>query len=269
MYGIYSRLIGQGFEVFSQNYVRNAFVALLALLFVFLSRKWTTPKIKDLPAIFGWVICDALVTICLFLCFNNLPIGTALFLIYSMTTITGYIIGSFFLKEKITKAKFLAICFSVAGLLIIFGFSLGGLQMRYILIALAAGIFGGVWNIFPKFISSKYGSFQLIFFDAGAIFLTSLPLALLFHQKVSAVGFNLPWIGIVLYGLTQFIGDQLMVHGFRKVEAHLGSLITPMEAVFGTILAFIFFRESLSVMTILGGIFVVFGAILPSAIYKG
>lgn len=264
MFGIYSRLIGQGFEVFAQNWIRNLFVTLIALLAVFLSRKWTPLKKEDLPAIVGWVVCDTLITICLFLSFNHLPIGTALFLLYSGITVTGYLIGSFVLKEKMTLPKLLAIILSLTGLCIIFGFSLGKLQIAYVSTAIAAGVLGGIWNIFPKFISTKYSSFQLIVFDAGAIFLTSLPLALFFHQEAPTFSISLPWIGIVLYGLTQFVGDQLMIHGFRRVEAHVGSLITPLEAVFGTILAFIFFKESLSTMTLIGGGFVVFGAILPN-----
>ncbi|HYK08832.1 MAG TPA: DMT family transporter [Candidatus Eisenbacteria bacterium] len=268
MYGIYSRLIGQGFEVFSQNWIRNLFVTLIALLAVVLSRKWTSLRKEDVPPILGWIVCDSLITICLFLSFNHLPIGTALFLLYSGTTITGYIVGSVVLKEKLNSNKIIAIILSLTGLFIIFGFSLGKLPILYVFTAISAGILGGIWNIFPKFISAKYSSFQLIVFDAGAIFLTSLPLAFLFHQKTPPLSINLPWIGIVLYGLTQFVGDQLMIYGFRKVEAHVGSLITPLEAVFGTILAFIFFKESLSGMTLIGGGLVVFGAILPNVFYQ-
>jgi drug/metabolite transporter (DMT)-like permease len=268
MYGIYSRFIGLGFEVFSQNWIRNAFVAILALVFVLFTKKWTSLKRKDLPPLVGWVTCDALITICLFLSFNNLPIGTALFLLYSGTTVTGYIVGSVFLKEKLTVSKVFAIVFSLIGLFIIFGFSLSHLPVQFILIAIVAGILGGVWNIFPKFISSSYSSFQLIVFDAGAIFLTSLPLAMLFHQKAPAISLSLPWLGIVLYGLTQFIGDQLMIVGFRKVEAHMGSLVTPLEAVFGTIIAFLIFKESLSPLTLLGGGLVVIGAMTPHIFSK-
>lgn len=265
LYGIYSRLIAQEFGVFTQNWVRNFFVLILAIVLIFLFRqKWKKILKKDIPWISAWVLCDIFFVIALFISFNTLSIGTALFLLYSGSTIAAYVAGTFLLKEKMTKVKIIAILFSFIGLLLIYGGQIHIVKFEFLLLGLFAGIATGLWNVFPKIISKQYPKLQLIAFDAAGILLVNLLLAGVYNQSVPPVVISLAWLGILLYGVTQLLGDLLMIHGFRLVEAHIGSLILPIEAVFGVIFAFIFFKETLPITTLFGGILIIFGALVPN-----
>lgn len=264
LYGIYSRLIALEFGVFSQNWVRNAFVLCLAILFLILGRKkWKKIEKKDAPWIAGRVICDIVFVITLFISFNNLLIGTALFLLYSGATISAYLAGTFLLNEKLTKVKIIAITFSFAGLFFIYAGHIHSTNTFYLFLGFLTGIFSGLWNVLPKKISKEYPILQIIALDAAGVLIVNLFLAGIYHQPVPPLMLSLAWMGLLLYGITQLVGDLLLIYGFRLVEAQAGSLILPFEAVFGAIFAFFFFRETLPTAVMFGGILILIGAIVP------
>lgn len=265
LYGIYARLIALEFNVFTQNWVRNFFVLFLTIVLIFLfKQKWKKIAKKDVPWILGWVVCDILFVISLFISFNNLPVGTALFLLYAGSTIAGYFAGTFILKEKLTKVKIAAILFSVIGLLFIYGGQIHSTKIFFLILGFFAGIVGGLWFVFPKLISEEYSRLQLIVLDAGGILLVNLLLAAIYSQSVPPFSISLAWLGILLYGISQLVGDLLVIRGFRLVEAHIGSLILPLEAVFGALFAFLFFKEILPITTLFGGLLILIGALLPN-----
>lgn len=264
LYGVYARLIALQFEVFTQNWVRNIFVLAVTVILIFLFRKrWKKIAKKDIPWISGWILCDILFVIALFISFNNLSIGMALFLLYAGSTIAGYFAGTVFLKEKLTKLKIAAILLSLIGLLFVYGGQINSPQIVFLLLGFLTGILGGLWFVLPKLISHEYPKLQLIALDAVGILLVNFFLAQLFNQAVPPLALSLAWVGIFLYGITQIVGDLLIIYGFRLVEAHVGSLILPLEAIFGVLFAFLFFQETLSFPTVVGGILILSGAFLP------
>jgi drug/metabolite transporter (DMT)-like permease len=255
-YGIYSRMIAQSFEVFTQNWVRNLFVlGITVILLLFAKKKWKKIKRKDAPWIGLWVLCDVLFVITLFIAFNNLSIGTTLFLLYSGITIAGYLAGTFLLKEKLTKIKIAAILLSVAGLIFIYGGQIQSTNTFFLILGFLSGLIGGLWFVLPKLISEEYPRLQLVALDAAGILVVNLILALIYQQTVPPLEPSIAWLGIFLYGITQFAADLLIIRGFRLVEAHIG---------FGALLGFLFFHETLSGATIIGGLLILAGALLPN-----
>ncbi len=264
LYGIYSRLIATEFAVFSQNWVRNVFVLFLAFfLMLILKQRWKKVVKKDILGISAWVLCDVLFVILIFTSFNSLAIGTALFLLYSGSTISGYLAGMILLKEKLTKLKIIAIIFSITGLLVIYGGQIDSTKPIFLFVGLLSGIIAGLWNVLPKLISEEYPKLQLIVLDAVGILLVNFILATIYKQSVPTLTFSLAWLGLILYGISQLVGDLLIIRGFRLVEAHLGSLILPFEAVFGALFAFLFFSEVLPITTIIGGLLIIIGVLIP------
>lgn len=267
LYGIYSRLIATGFSAFNQNWIRNIFVLCLACVGMLLThKKWKNLSKKDLPWLISWNLSGAFLVILLFLSFNNMPIGTALFLLYAGGTIASYIGGAVFLKEQFTKTKIISVTLSLLGLIIVFYGQLQTTHFIYLLLGICTGILSAGWTIFPKKISHEYPKLQLIVFDASAIIIVNFLLSLWYRPIVPSTFVPLAWFGLLLYGLTQFFADILFIYGFRLVEVHVGSLISPLEAFFGALFAFIFFKETLTITTIVGGIVIICGALIPNFI---
>lgn len=265
LYGIYARIIALEFSVFTQNWIRNVFVLSLAIILTyFFKQQWRKIAKKDVFWIGAWILCDILFVIAIFISFNKLSIGTSLFLLYSGSTLAGYGAGTFLLREKLTKIKIMAIGLSLIGLLFIFTGQIYLVNFLYLFLGLFSGLVAGLWYVFPKLISPQYPKLQLIALDAAGIMLINLLLALTFNQSIPPLSVSLAWLGILLYGITQLLGDLMVIHGFRLVEAHIGSLILPFEAVFGVLFAYLFFKETLPVTTLFGGLLIMVAALLPN-----
>ncbi len=265
LYGIYSRLIATGFTAFNQNWIRNVFVLILICIgILFFNRKWEKLNKKDIPWLLAWNGASVIWVIALFISFNTLSIGTALFLVYAGATITGYILGKVIFNESITIQKIIGILLSLIGLVFVFGGQIHSTSPLFLGIGLLSGVVSSSWNIFPKKISHEYPKLQLLFFESVGIIIINFILSLIFKPVFPQRFVPLAWLGLFAYAVTQLFGDVLLIHGFRKVEAHIGSLLMPMEAIFGALFAFFIFHEVLTTTTIIGGVLILVGAVIPS-----
>jgi drug/metabolite transporter (DMT)-like permease len=160
---------------------------------------------------------------------------------------------------------------AVTGMLIIYAGQMQVTDGRFILAGVGAGIATGVWNVLPKLISDDYPKLQLIAIDAAAIVVANIMLSFIVTKPVPHVSPTLPVaqaslsvsvLAILLYGVTQIAGDFLIIVGFRRVDAQVGSVILPLEAVFGALYAFLFFGEQVPVTTLLGGAVILMGSVV-------
>ncbi len=99
--------------------------------------------------------------------------------------------------------------------------------------------------------------------DAAFHTAISLILVLILRENISLPQLSLPWLGISAWALTQATVVYLVIYGFKRLEAHLASLIMPLEVFFGAFFGFLFFQETLSTLTILGGLLILLGFSLP------
>jgi len=64
------------------------------------------------------------------------------------------------------------------------------------------------------------------------------------------------------------ITGQLIIYGFRHLEAQVGSIVMLMEIVFGLFLGFMLYDEVLSVTSLIGGALIIVAVVLPEFNYK-
>ncbi|HUV42753.1 MAG TPA: DMT family transporter [Patescibacteria group bacterium] len=264
LYGVYSRLIGLDFGVFYQNFLRNLIVAVILIFYLSLKKEWQRIKIKDIKWIIAWVFSGFIAIITIFIAFNKIPIGMALFIFYAGSIISGYLIGSLFFGEKLSRIKLFSIILTFIGLALIYSLNFEINKSKYLLFALIAGFSTGIWNTLSKKVSNKYSHIQLIFIDALLHVFLSLPLIFIWNEKLSFPKLSVPWVTILAFALTQIVVVKLIIYGFRHLEAHLGTLVMPLEVFFGALFGFIFFKEVLSFYTIIGGLIIISGFILPN-----
>ncbi len=105
---------------------------------------------------------------------------------------------------------------------------------------------------------------QLIFMDGVFHVFFSIPLIFVFNEKFTPPELSIPWLTIIIYALSQIVVVKLVIYGFRHLEAHLGTLIMPLEVFFGALFGFIFFKEVLSIYSIIGGLLIISGFTLPN-----
>ena len=262
LYGVFSRMIGLEFGVFTQNWLRNFLVAATLFVYVTFAKKWIRIRKEDFLWILFWILSGMFSTLALFISFNILPIGVSYFVTYVGIIISGSLVGLLLFKEAVNKIKLFSIFLALLGLVIIFHTSLN-LTNLLLVVPLISGAFTGIWYTISKKFSNRYPNIQLVFLDAtvGGIF--SFLLTLFFREHLPQFTFTISWTGIALFALAQLVTVQLVVYGFKHTTVHLGTIIMPLETVFGAFFAFLFFKEVLSSATFIGGILILFAAIMP------
>lgn len=265
LYGIYSRKIGIEFGAFSQNWIRNLLVAIIALvLFKSLRKKSVKLRTEDKKWIIGWILCGSWVTVFTFIAFNNLPIGTVYFLIYAAMIIGGFLSGHLFYKEKLTLLKIISLVLAGSGLLIIYSLTISKENIVFAILSLLGGFLTGFWNTLSKKFSNHYPTLQLVLIDSIASTLVAFIGAMVIQEKLSLplLSKGFPWI--MIYALTQIATVGLIITGFKNIEAQKGSIILPIEIIFAIIFAFLFFKEVPTVSAIFGGLLIIIAAIIPN-----
>lgn len=265
MYGIFSRMIGENFGVFNQNWIRNIIVALLCLTTLWITKtKLISLQQRDLKWIIFWVLSGSWVTVLTFIAFNHLNIGTTYLVVYCSMITSGYVSGAIFFKERLNLNKVASIILTFVGLLTIFRFSVTEKDLVYVLIALVSGALTGLWNTLSKKFSDNYPNTQIVLMDSIASIVAALLGSILISETFPiAVPLN-NWVWLVLYAFVQMVNVGLVVYGFKNLEAQIGSIILPVEIIFAMIFGYLFFRETQSVYSIIGASLIIIAAVLPS-----
>jgi drug/metabolite transporter (DMT)-like permease len=194
----------------------------------------------------------------------GVPVAVVVLLLYTQPLWT-VILGRIFLKEKVTINKIVALVLVLAGVFVLVN-PIGGETLGNafgVLLALMGGVLLSVWFIMGRVSGIKkynplttefgYYIFMIIFM------LASYPLLSLFITDVTIMNlsFNLPietWFYIMLYTIFALtIPHAMFFYGSRKISASDGGIIFLLEPISASILASIFFQESITLNIIIGG----------------
>lgn len=207
----------------------------------------------------------------LLITFSQQHLSTSLAAIFNSTTpLTTILLAPFFLKnEPITPLKLMGVLLGIMGVVIIFSPSLlsgalhfNGLAAMGILLAAASY---GIGMIFSKKIYIKHGSevikvmpaFQLL-----AASLLTLPLLLFFSEGVYKelyLSSVLSLLGLTIFGTAiAFILYHALI---RMAGATFLSFCTLLFPVFAIFLGFIFLGEEISLLSLIGSLFIFSGLI--------
>jgi len=163
-YGIWSRLMGANFSDFSQAWIRGVLLVGLLLPVGLFAHKLRPICKSDLKWFIAISVAGGFNQAPYFLAFQKLPIGTATLLFYAALTIGGYLMGKLFLNEKIDLNKYVSLILALIGMYCIFTFSLSWSQIWPALMAILAGLMGGIEVALTKKISNNYSGIQILLF---------------------------------------------------------------------------------------------------------
>ena len=256
-YGVVSKIVGIDFGVFFLGWSRSLVIALIVFVYFFFVRQWIVVR-KEHYKWFATMSTFGIASfLAIFVAFNRLPIGVALFTYYASSTLASYCIGYVLFKEKFTASKILLLGISLMGLLLLFYDRFQSGSIALLLLACFSGVAGAVWNVFSKKVSPVYPTTQIIFIDALIAIAISLPLSLLTSEPVALSSFTEKLPIIVLFaGIT--VGSNIFtLIGFKYLAAQIASIIMLLEAVYGVIFGWLFFKEILSPLEMIGGMFII------------
>ncbi|MDP2598997.1 MAG: DMT family transporter [Candidatus Liptonbacteria bacterium] len=262
-YGVWSKLIGSSFGVFYQGWVRSLIICLIVLPTIYFAKQIVPIKRADLKWFAVFLIFTSFTTAPIFYAFTHMAIGTAYLLFFVGMLITMYIVGFSFFGEKITGIKLIAFATTCIGLYAVFSFSIENFVPLAAFMALLNGIASGGEIAFSKKLSGSYSPLFLSWLSWFAILITNGIISVAIGEIQHAPAFNMVWLYLVVYAVAGIIGFWLVLKGIQYLESSIGSLLTPLEVVFGIIFGIMIFNEALTPSMLFGGTLIIVAAALP------
>lgn len=267
-FGVLTRTVGFAIPVFYAILTRAVVSSVILLSVAQVTRQWHRIEKKD----WLWFSLRSIAGLVGFygsyVSFYYIPLGTAYFLFYGVITIGGYALGRLLFGEKLTTLKIISLVLALLGLSFIYSFNPLAGSALYMFLAMAGGLGTAIWNVFSKKISAHYADIQLNTMDFLFNILFALLLSLLLGEQWVPVAVNTVWIANLLFVFMFLSVGQLMVYGFRHVSAQIGSLVMLTEVLFGIVWGTTIYKETLSLATVAGGLFILFAIILPEIRWK-
>lgn len=263
-YGTWSKMMSGIFDDFFQSWTRSLIVIGILLPIAFITKKLRKIEKEDWKWILIYSVPGALGVPALFYAFTKLSVGTTLLLFYSMITISAYVYGMIAFKEKMNKVKIISLLLGILGLVIMYSLNLkeGIFPM---IIASIAGICAGTEVNFTKKLSNRYSPEQLAIIVYIVCFIITLPIFLILKGFTFNIDSNLiAWIANFAYAVSSLIAFMFVVKGFKNLEPSIAGILGLLEVPIGILLAFIIFKEPISIAVIIGGTIIIFACMLPN-----
>ena len=191
-----------------------------------------------------------------FLAIQYLTIASAVLLLYS-SSIWIVVFSHFILKEKITKRTVIALAIAFFGVIFIVFPQNFFLKESLVgsLAGLGAGIGMGLGYTLSKTFK-KYDKVSLTFWQNLIAIPFVLPLLFIDLPKFSTLDISIILMLGSIFTAVPFI---LIYNGFGKINAQKGSIVIMLDIVFSVIFAWIIFKESPTVLAIIGGVLIMIG----------
>jgi len=265
--GVFIRLIGVSFGIFYPFVIRGIIISSILFIFLYFSKTFKKIISRDYKWFILMSLSGIISFIAIFIAYNNLTIGTVLFVYYAGLALNGFLFGYFFFNEKINTVKAIALILSLTGIFLVFSSSILQKELLFLLLALVSGIASSFWFITSKKIST-YPYSQILAVDSLVVFIVCLIISVVVGEHMSFPSLSIQWISV--FGLTAVsLGAFLLsVYGFRLLQAQVASLLLLLEVVFGVFLGWIFFSEIPTSQALIGGGLILIGVSLPNLPFK-
>lgn len=245
-----------------QLFLRAFFITLIITPYILSKRKTINlPKGKPLP-FFVFLVSFPLYILFFTISVNTIKVANAFFYIFISTTITSYVIGNIYFKEKITKREIIASLLLLAGLFL-FAFPFTFLHSA---VGILAGIFGGILsgisNATRKFYDGKINRWFTIFLQMLVGTVIGAALALFTHGT-QIINWNLyASVILFLFVILNVAAQYLLFVGLKNFDLNLSSVVLASQLLFVLLVGAIFLKELPTTTELLASIIVLTAIIL-------
>jgi drug/metabolite transporter, DME family len=266
LYGFFvvlSRIVGFNLPIFFQNWTRELVATIILVGIIYFSKQsLKRMTVRDFFWIWARALAGSAAFLMYFYCVNAMPVGTTYFLFYGASSLVGFILGSVLFNEKMTPTKWIAMLFAFLGLLLVYSISFRSMPILYILMALGSGTTTAFWEVVPKKVQT-YPTTQFVLLDNLLPIPLYILLSLITHETWTMPAVTLVWAANIFYGILFVLTGQLVVYGFRRLEAQIGSILMLGEIPAAILFGYIFYKETVSPTTLLGGICIIAAVVIP------
>lgn len=234
----------------------------LALSYLDIKRKRLSVWGNNKPLLIARGTTGALALICVFYAVSTLPLAEAAVLQYTYPAFTA-VIALWFLKERIQFATIVCIGMSIVGVILMMQPNFhGGIITGAPALSIAAALIGALGSavayVMVRHLSQTEDSSVIIFYFP----LIAFPVASLLLAD-SFVTPNLEeLVLLLLVGIFTQIGQVGLTKAMAVEKAGKAAAYAYVQVVFSAILGWLFFVEIPTFWTVVGGLFVISGALV-------
>jgi drug/metabolite transporter (DMT)-like permease len=237
-------------------------VVSLIISYIDVKRKKIPVWGNNKPLLIGRGLAGSLALICVYYAVATLPLADATILQYLHPVFTS-ILAIYFLKENIQKSTIYCIVLCIVGLIIMAKPSLffgKTVELPWISVVVAlVGAFGtAIAYVIVKRLSQSEDYSVIIFYFP----LITLPVSVLFLGNDFLMPDMETFVLLILVGVFTQIGLIGITKAMQTEAASKATAYTYMQVIFSIILGWAFFNEIPSFSTLIGGGFIVVGAMI-------
>lgn len=262
-YGIWSRLMGQSFDIFYQGWTRALIISLLLLPILLYTKQIVKIKREDWKWLSIFLLFTSVTQAPLFYAYNHMDIGTATLLFFVSMLLTMYAVGFLFLGEKLTFIKGFSFVVASLGLYVTFSFSITVFAILAAFMAILNGIASGGEVSSSKKLTGSYSSLYVTWLSWVIIVITNGLLSVILGETQHLPSFNIAWAYQMGYIIACIIGFWAIIEGLKYTEASIGGLLGLLEIIFSISFGILIFDEGLTSRTIFGAVLIIFAAAFP------
>jgi len=262
-YGVWSRLMGQDFGIFYQGWTRALVIVIILFPFLYFRKEIGKIDKNDRGWLCVYLIFTSLTQAPIFYAFNHMDISSATLLFFATMLLTMYTVGFIFLGEKISKIKIVSFLLALAGMYLVFSFSIVAFTLLAAAMAILNGIASGGEVSFSKKLSDKYSALYLTWLSWLIIIPTNGIASIVFGEKQHLPSFDIVWLYQGGYIVAGIIGFWFIIEGLKYIESSIGGLLGLLEIVFSITLGIMVFGETLTGNVIAGALIIISASALP------
>ena len=246
------------------TYVFSALI--LAPAIVIFDRKSIKIDRKDfVPFLVFSLITGTFFAVAWYACVDLTGVATAVILLYAYPSIVT-IASVFFLKEKMTVQKALALPLTFVGAILVAGAQDFEEGLSFDVLGVALGLYtaisGAVYYIWGKKFLDKYSANTVILYMTVLSIPVLVVIGLPFDLASSSIT-TLGWVWIFLSGLIPgTIGFVVSMMALKHLEASRASIVASIEPVAAVGIAYLVLSQTINALQGLGVALVFFGVIL-------
>ncbi|MDP2841082.1 MAG: DMT family transporter [Candidatus Methanoperedens sp.] len=254
--GILVKMIS-GMTALSIIFYRVALAFMIFMVFFYISGNLNKLKLKDKkPYLVLFSVLQVITMLTFFESIMNASVPVAVLLLYTAPVYVT-VFSPLLLKERSTGKGWMALCLSMAGVILIV--EPGNIEFSLKLTGIIAGLLSGISYAFQimtsKYISKSYSGYSQAFWSFMIAMLLLLPAAAVPADVVLG---NITYL-IMLAIFPTILAISLYFNGLFKVRAASASILGLFEPVSAVILSLIILHDSISIPVMMGGALILAG----------
>lgn len=241
--------------------IRSIFTAVIMIILLLIyNRELLKINVKHIWCFLGTGLFSIIFfNYCYFKTITITSLSVAAILLYTAPSFV-MIISRIVFKEKITIRKVISLILAFTGCVLVSGFGDSEMYLTFggFLVGLGAGLGYALYSIFGRIALEKgYNPvtitvYTFIFAALGSIPLIDLQLILSYSSDKTNLGFCI--LFAVISTILPFLSYTI---GLKHIEGSKAAIIASIEPVIATLIGILLFKESLTVISVMGMLFVI------------